>query len=91
MLLVGIVAGGIVLGMSLYRHMPEEAVPSGPPDTAAAVPAGAETADTGGGNRLFCAESSETGRCSCITSAGQRPDIPEDECRRRARRSDTDR
>jgi hypothetical protein len=41
-------------------------------------------------DRLFCAESPETGVCRCITASGQRPDISEAECRRRARESATD-
>ena len=40
--------------------------------------------------RIFCAESPETGRCSCITSTGERPDISDEECRRRARESATE-
>jgi hypothetical protein len=40
-------------------------------------------------DRLFCAESPETGVCRCITAAGARPDIPQEECRRRARESQT--
>lgn len=40
-------------------------------------------------DRLYCAESPETGRCSCIAADGQRPEIGEQECRRRARESDT--
>jgi hypothetical protein len=40
-------------------------------------------------NRLFCAESPDTGVCRCITAAGERPDIDIDECRRRARSSET--
>jgi len=39
--------------------------------------------------RLFCAESPETGVCRCITSDGQRPEISDEECRRRARASET--
>ncbi len=41
-------------------------------------------------DRIFCAESPETGICRCITSSGERPEINEDECRRRARQSATD-
>jgi hypothetical protein len=41
-------------------------------------------------DRLFCAESPETGFCRCITASGQRPEISEAECRRRARESTTD-
>ncbi len=37
--------------------------------------------------RLFCAESADTGVCRCITAAGQRPEISQAECRRRARES----
>ena len=40
-------------------------------------------------NRLFCAESIDTGGCSCISSNGERPQISDEECRRRARDSDT--
>lgn len=40
--------------------------------------------------RLYCAESADTGTCRCITSSGQRPEISETECRRRARESATD-
>lgn len=39
--------------------------------------------------RLFCAESPDTGACRCISSDGQRPEISEEECRRRARASET--
>ena len=39
--------------------------------------------------RIYCAESPETGRCSCITSAGERPDLGDEECRRRAREAAT--
>lgn len=39
--------------------------------------------------RLFCAESAETGVCRCITEDGQRPPISEEECRRRARSGQT--
>lgn len=41
-------------------------------------------------DRIFCAESPETGICRCITSSGERPEIAEEECRRRARQSATD-
>ncbi|TVS14130.1 MAG: hypothetical protein EA419_00230 [Wenzhouxiangella sp.] len=40
-------------------------------------------------DRLFCAESPETGICRCITSAGERPEISDAECRRRARGAET--
>lgn len=40
-------------------------------------------------DRLFCAESPETGNCRCITESGQRPEISDAECRRRARQSVT--
>jgi hypothetical protein len=40
-------------------------------------------------DRLFCAESPETGVCRCITADGRRPDISDEECRRRARASET--
>ncbi len=40
-------------------------------------------------DRLFCAESPETGVCRCITADGARPEISEEECRRRARASET--
>jgi len=39
--------------------------------------------------RIFCAESVDNGTCSCITSSGQRPEIDQQECQRRARASDT--
>lgn len=39
--------------------------------------------------RLFCAESADTGACRCITADGQRPEISDEECRRRARASET--
>lgn len=39
--------------------------------------------------RLFCAESPDTGICRCITADGRRPDISDEECRRRARASET--
>lgn len=39
--------------------------------------------------RLFCAESPDTGICRCITADGERPDISDEECRRRARVSET--
>ncbi|MGY6629598.1 MAG: hypothetical protein ACXIUL_01185 [Wenzhouxiangella sp.] len=42
-------------------------------------------------DRLFCAESSDTGVCRCITASGERPEISDEECRRRARQSATDR
>ncbi|AKS40909.1 hypothetical protein [Wenzhouxiangella marina] len=41
-------------------------------------------------DRLYCAESPDTGICACITASGERPEIGEDECRRRARASDTE-
>ncbi|MFW5815341.1 MAG: hypothetical protein ACOCVP_00670 [Wenzhouxiangella sp.] len=40
-------------------------------------------------DRLFCAESPDTGVCRCITAAGERPNIDTEECRRRARSSAT--
>ena len=40
-------------------------------------------------DRLFCAESPDTGVCRCITADGRRPEISDEECRRRARRSET--
>lgn len=40
-------------------------------------------------DRLFCAESPDTGVCRCITAAGERPEIDLEECRRRARSSAT--
>lgn len=40
-------------------------------------------------DRLYCAESPETGVCRCITADGERPEISEAECRRRARESRT--
>ena len=39
--------------------------------------------------RLFCAESADTGVCRCISSDGERPEISDEECRRRARASET--
>ena len=39
--------------------------------------------------RLFCAESADTGVCRCITADGERPEISDEECRRRARSSET--
>ncbi|TVQ34857.1 MAG: hypothetical protein EA370_10005 [Wenzhouxiangella sp.] len=39
--------------------------------------------------RIYCAESPDTGRCSCITSTGERPDLGDEECRRRAREAAT--
>ena len=41
-------------------------------------------------DRIFCAESPETGVCRCIRPDGSRPDISEEECRRRARESVTE-
>lgn len=41
-------------------------------------------------DRLFCAESPDTGICRCITASGQRPDIGEEECRRRVSESATE-
>lgn len=41
-------------------------------------------------DRLYCAESIDTDTCRCITSGGERPEISEEECRRRARASETD-
>lgn len=41
-------------------------------------------------DRLFCAESPQTGVCRCIAADGSRPEIPEAECRRRARESAAD-
>ena len=43
------------------------------------------------GDRLFCAESSDTGTCRCITASGERPEVSDEECRRRARQSATGR
>ncbi len=40
-------------------------------------------------DRLFCAESADTGNCRCITADGERPEIDPAECRRRARASET--
>lgn len=40
-------------------------------------------------DRLFCAESPDTGICRCITADGQRPEVSDEECRRRARASET--
>lgn len=40
-------------------------------------------------DRIFCAESPETGVCRCITAAGERPEIPEEQCRRLARAAAT--
>ena len=82
LLLVVIVAAGIALGRHLYQGMPPEA---SQPDAAPTTPAAAGQA----GDRLFCATSPDTGRCSCITPEGQRPDIPRAECLRRARQADT--
>ncbi|MGY6587840.1 MAG: hypothetical protein ACXIUB_06060 [Wenzhouxiangella sp.] len=42
-------------------------------------------------DRLFCAESSDTGVCRCITASGERPEVSDEECLRRARQSATDR
>lgn len=36
-------------------------------------------------DRLYCAESPETGVCRCITADGRRPEIDEETCRRLAR------
>ncbi len=41
-------------------------------------------------DRIYCAESPETGVCRCIRPDGSRPEISESECRRRARESATD-
>ncbi|QOC23084.1 hypothetical protein IC757_02680 [Wenzhouxiangella sp. AB-CW3] len=40
-------------------------------------------------DQIYCAESVETGVCRCIRGDGSRPDISEEECRRRARGSIT--
>ncbi|MEN1727904.1 MAG: hypothetical protein AAGJ52_05640 [Pseudomonadota bacterium] len=40
-------------------------------------------------DRIFCAESIDTGQCSCIRSNGERPQIGDEECRERARSSAT--
>lgn len=40
-------------------------------------------------DRLFCAESPDTGTCRCITASGERPEISDEECRQRARQSAT--
>lgn len=40
-------------------------------------------------DRLYCAESPDTGVCRCITTDGQRPEISDQECRHRARASAT--
>lgn len=40
-------------------------------------------------DRIFCAHSPDTGVCRCIRVDGQRPDISDEECRRRARESET--
>lgn len=92
LLLIGFVAAGIVLGRYFYGHMPDRPAGTGSPAAMQPPPAAAEAAadaTVGDGRRLFCAESAETGRCSCITPEGHRPEVPEAECRRRARRSDT--
>lgn len=41
-------------------------------------------------DRLFCATSPDTGVCRCIAADGRRPEIPDAECRRRARESAAD-
>ncbi|MFU8832384.1 MAG: hypothetical protein ACNA7J_09535 [Wenzhouxiangella sp.] len=85
LLLIGLaVSGGAWL--ALDRPMPEQwQGADGRPELR--MPEFLRTAEP---DRLYCAESSDTGICRCITTGGTRPDIPNEECRRRARESLTE-
>jgi hypothetical protein len=85
LLLIGLaVAGGVWLAMD--RPMPEGwGEGNGAPEMR--MPAFLRQEES---ERIYCAESPETGVCRCISSSGQRPDISEAECRRRARESATE-
>jgi hypothetical protein len=84
LLVVLTIAGGAWL--ALDRPMPEGwSGENGKPDLRLPEFIRREPAE-----RIFCAESTETGICRCITSSGERPDIEQDECRRRARESATE-
>jgi hypothetical protein len=86
MTLMVIIAGGIGAWLALGQPLPERWLDAyGQPEL--------ELPELFRGNeddRLFCAESIDTGACSCITASGERPEIDEAECRRRARNSSTD-
>jgi len=86
MTLMVVVAGGIGAWLALGRPIPEGWLDaSGRPQIE--IP---EMFQTREDDRLFCAESVDSGACSCITSSGERPQIGEAECRQRARNSQTD-
>jgi len=80
-----LVAGGVGAWLALDRPLPEGWLDgSGRPQID--LP---EVFKPNPPGRIFCAESVDTGQCSCISSSGERPDIDEQECRRRTRVSDT--
>lgn len=85
MTLMVVIAGGLGAWLALDRPIPDSwRDASGRPQFQ--LP---EVFQSDEPDRVFCAESVDTGQCSCITSSGQRPAVSQQECRRRARASDT--
>ncbi len=83
--LMVLVAGGLGAWLALDRPLPESWLDaSGRPQVE--LP---RVFQRDPPNRIFCAESVDTGQCSCISSSGGRPEISAQECRRRARASET--
>ncbi len=88
--LLVLIAGGIGAWLAMDRPLPEAWLErwtdqSGRPRIE--VP---EIFQRRAEDRLFCAESVDSGVCSCISSNGERPQIDDAECRQRARSAATD-
>ena len=81
-ILIILLASAVVGGFFWYQSQPGPPGEAGPGWPANIVPGFLRSEDP---DRLFCAESPETGICRCITAGGHRPAIGDEECRRRAR------
>jgi len=82
--LMVVIAAGVGAWLALDRPLPDQWLESGRPSLDVPALFRPESDE-----RVFCAESVDTGQCACITSNGERPLISPEECRRRARAADT--
>lgn len=86
MLLLIVLAIGAGVWLAMDRPMPDQWWGQGDRRPEIRLPEFMRRDDP---DRVYCAESSDTGVCRCITADGERPDVSEEECRRRARESQT--
>lgn len=80
---------GAVAVIGLAARWAVDSGPGGDPSPDAPVIVLPEYIAESDPDRIFCAESPETGACRCITAAGERPEIPPERCRRLARAAAT--